>query len=343
MKPLAALVAGLSLSLSLFAGQAFAATGAEEGAKGLFFEQLQNPGSKLNTGIQYWIELHHNGQTIHATNKTTFHTGDRIRFHLRPNIDGYAYIMLKSGSRGEQAVLFPEKDRNEDNKITAGKEIILPNDGMLGFDDSPGTEKLTLVVSRKPIDTDSYLNKDKKEDAAPLVAMVSSGSKDLVPTQVYVAYLPPAAASASSDTAKNPPGKQNATSTTKVAAKTPAPASASATSEGSKKTSKPASTGKQSSNSNSSNAKDDSASGTPSTPATKKSKNSRHAVANASTKESKEKTNEHPLHVSMKVDDGSAVTHHESEGGPNPGLVTVVFKDPNATLSADISLEHLKE
>ncbi|HEY9683637.1 MAG TPA: DUF4384 domain-containing protein [Oculatellaceae cyanobacterium] len=338
MKSLAALVAGLSLSLSLFSGPAFANSNETEGAKGLFFEQLDHPGSNLNTGIQYWIELHHNGQTIHATNKTTFRTGDRIRFHLRPNIDGYAYIMLKSGSRGEQAVLFPEKDRNEDNKITRGKEIVLPNDGMLGFDDVPGTEKLTLVVSRKPIDTDSYLNGGSHE-SAPLVAMASCGSKDLVPTQVYVAYLPPAAASASSEAAKNPTAAKQNPSTSKIATKTPAPASVPTSSESSKKTGKNSSGNASSSGTNSGSAKDEGSTGSQST-TTKKMKNPRHAIASSS---AKDKDNAHPLHVSMKTDDSSQVVHRDSDSGSNSGLVTVVFKDPNAVLSADISLEHLKE
>ncbi|MFK9658423.1 DUF4384 domain-containing protein, partial [Escherichia coli] len=79
-----------------------------------------------------------------------------------PNIDGYAYIVLRSGSQGEKAQLFPDAEAKEDNQIKRGREIVLPQDGTLKFDANPGKEKLTLLISRKPIDTDAYMS-DKKE------------------------------------------------------------------------------------------------------------------------------------------------------------------------------------
>src|SRR5271170_4701555 len=107
---------------------------AEEGAKGLYFDQLSKPKLNINTGVQYWIELHRGSQILRVNNKTAFKSGDKIAFHLRPNIDGYAYIVLKSGSRGEQSVLFPDAKLQEDNKVQSGKEVVLPSDGMLAFD-----------------------------------------------------------------------------------------------------------------------------------------------------------------------------------------------------------------
>ena len=322
MKSLAALVSALSLSLSMAA----ASVGAEkeEGAKGLFFQQLDHPSDSLNTGIQYWIELHHDGQTIHATNKTAFHTGDKIRFHVRPNIDGYAYIMLKSGSRGEQAVLFPEKDRNEDNKITRGKEIVLPNDGMLGFDENPGVEKLTLLVSRNPIDTDAYMS--GQEGPPRMVAMSSSGSKDLIPTQVYVAYLPPAA-TAVPDSVKKAAGN-NKTSTQKAAT---------VTSVETKKGSKPVST-----TSTTTSTPTAAAATTKNTTKNGHTKATTHHIV-ASTDKGKDKQSTHEVTVATETAESQAVMHKDSSSPLKAGLVTVVYKDPNGVLAADISLEHLKE
>ncbi len=323
MKSLAALVSALSLSLSM-AGTVIAET--EEGAKGLFFQQLDHPADSLNTGIQYWIELHHDGKTIHATNKTAFHTGDKIRFHVRPNIDGYAYIMLKSGSRGEQAVLFPDKDRNEDNKITRGKEIVLPNDGMLGFDENPGVEKLTLLVSRKPIDTDAYMS--GQEGPPRMVAMTSTGAKDLIPTQVYVAYLPPAATGAP-DAVKKAATKSNTaivssieskkSDTKKTEAKKPDVKKADA-----KKNVKTAST----------TAPTVGSPATTTASAHGKGEHKGHQTVAAKSKD---------MHDVAVTTEEPARKLASGETSGKPGLVTVVYKDPNGVLAAELSLEHLKD
>jgi hypothetical protein len=196
---------------------------AEEGAKGLYFDQLSKPKLNINTGVQYWIELHRGPQVLRVNNKTSFQSGDKIAFHLRPNIDGYAYIVLKSGSRGEQSVLFPDAKSQEDNKVQSGKEVVLPSDGMLAFDKNPGIEKLSVILSRTPIDAQAYINPPAAQEAATppnnvmapntekapnavnadhsvtnpnasqLVATadIGSGSKDLVPTQILVSYNEP--------------------------------------------------------------------------------------------------------------------------------------------------------
>ncbi len=124
---------------------------------------------------------------MHANNKTTFKSGDKIRFHIKPNVDGYAYILLRSGSRGEQAQLFPDLEKQENNRIVHGKDIVLPTDGTLAFDENPGIEKLTLLISRHTIDTKTYLQgTDKQPDK---IAMSTAGSKDLIPNQVLISYI----------------------------------------------------------------------------------------------------------------------------------------------------------
>jgi len=176
---------------------------AEDGAKGLYFDQLSQPKMNMNTGVQYWIELHRGSQVLRANNKTAFHSGDRIAFHLRPNIDGYAYIVLKSGSKGEQAVLFPDAKTQEENKVEAGKEFVLPSNGMLAFDKNPGTEKLSVVLSRTPIDAQAYLGEPSANSAQLVASADVTGSKDLVPTQVLVSYNAPGISSSSQRTASH--------------------------------------------------------------------------------------------------------------------------------------------
>jgi hypothetical protein len=180
-----ALLTGLSATC-LLALSGFAQS--TDGAKGLFFEQLQAPTSQLNTGVRYYIELVRNGQSSKVNNRIAFRTGDKIRFHVQPNIDGFAYILLKSGSQGEQSVLFPDPNRAEDNAVKRGKDYVLPYDGFLTFDKNPGVEKVTLLLSRMPLDATAYLANPDGERT--LVACAETGSKDLIPSKIRVAYAP---------------------------------------------------------------------------------------------------------------------------------------------------------
>ncbi len=183
-----------SCALSLAAALGLAITSgafAEEvgGAKGLFFEQLEKPTQSLNTGISYSIELKRDGHLSKVSNKQQFRKGDSIRFHVRSNIDGYSYILLSSGSRGESSVLFPNESSREDNHVERGRTYVLPTDGYLTFDENPGLEKLTLLLSRTTMDAQAYLAKPQKE--VTMIASAQTGSKDLVPARIYVSYNAP--------------------------------------------------------------------------------------------------------------------------------------------------------
>lgn len=161
-------------------------------AKGEYLAQLQRPTERINTGVQFWIELHRNGQVIRADNRTAFKSGDKIRFHLTPNIDGYAYILLRDARRGEKEQLFPDPNKQQNNRITRGKDIILPTDGTLTFDAIPGMEKVTMLVSRNKIETKPYFQR-AKDGSGPKIVMLTTGSKDLIPTDVFVSYMTPSA------------------------------------------------------------------------------------------------------------------------------------------------------
>jgi hypothetical protein len=161
----------------------------DEGAKSLYARQMARPGDSINLGVQYWIELHRGKQVEHVNNKMAFQSGDKIRFHLRPNINGYAYILLQSGSRGERSVLFPDASRGETNKVTAGNDYTMPTDDFLEFDSNPGSEKLVLLVSRMPIDAKAYLSPNTDGEHI-LIASAADGSKDLIPSKIVLAFAP---------------------------------------------------------------------------------------------------------------------------------------------------------
>ena len=186
------------------------------GAKGLFFEQEKNPTTKMNVGLQYWFELRRDGEdTERVGNKFAFQSGDRIKIHVKPNIDGYAYILLKSGSQGEHSVLFPDAKAKENNRVIHGQDVALPTDGWIAFDENPGVETVGILVSRSPVDANAYLKVPDKQRV--LIACADTGSKDLVPVKILLAY---ASTTKEEEAPRDPAGnKGNATTATTTSPK----------------------------------------------------------------------------------------------------------------------------
>jgi hypothetical protein len=160
--------------------------------RGMFVEQEHNQSVHKNTGVCYWLELKRDGEKKRCTNKTEFKSGDKIRIHVKPNVDGYAYILMLQGSKGDKDVLFPSEDLS-DNKIHAGDWISLPkakegDEAWLKFDNHPGTEVLRMIVSRNKIDAEEQLHggsvvlaskdgADKVPDGTLVSIVVSKGAK----------------------------------------------------------------------------------------------------------------------------------------------------------------------
>lgn len=163
--------------------------GGEPDAKRQFRIQLDRPGEKINVGVAYWIELFRDGKSYRCNNKTAFRSGDAIRVHIIPNVDGYAYILLKSGSRGEKAVLFPSNQSGTDNYLVRGRDYALPTSAKLKFDNDPGTETLSLVFSRGQLDSKGLLSGAEEK---MVVSTGRSGAKDLVPTRMQLFWDDPA-------------------------------------------------------------------------------------------------------------------------------------------------------
>jgi hypothetical protein len=305
-------ISAMAVALAIFAGCPQHLQASEEGAKGLFFEQLDNPGQKLNTGIQYWIELQREGKFLKVNNKYPFRSGDRIRFHVKANIDGYAYVLLSSGSRGEQSVLFPEP--HEDNKIVRGKDYALPSDGFLTFDEHPGVEKVSLVVSRLPMDATAYL-RERNEQERTLVASAAPGSKDLIPSKILLSYTPPPAPAASPANAT--PGARPAAAGA-ARAEPPPQARLAEPSKGNGKA-KPASLAVQT-------GKEKPAAEPPVQPRRKRSPRQKIVVAGGSAGK--------PA-VAAKPAASKPTLENDA------GVVTVVFNDPSGVLSLEVDLEHI--
>ncbi len=99
--------------------------------------------------ISYWIELNRGGKIFRCNNKMEFKSGDAIRFHLIPESDGYAYLVMKASSTGKSDLLFPNKSFGTENHLKAGKDYAIPSQSWMQFDSNPGTERLGLVFGQE--------------------------------------------------------------------------------------------------------------------------------------------------------------------------------------------------
>lgn len=133
-------------------------------------------------GIAYWIELQRGGKRFRCNSRTAFKSGDQIRFHVIPEVDGYAYVVLKEGSSGSKAVLYPPQEK-ANTILRADTDYPLPYEGWLAFDNNPGIEKLSLVFSRQKVDTTRFTN-----DRIEVAYIGETGSKDIVPTRMKLSF-----------------------------------------------------------------------------------------------------------------------------------------------------------
>lgn len=98
------------------------------------------------------------GDAVRIDPASEFHTGDRVRISLEPNVDGYLYVFHSEGD-GQPEMIFPDwRLEDGDNAI----EAHVPYDVPSGFEKderlrwftfygNPATERLYIVVTRGPL------------------------------------------------------------------------------------------------------------------------------------------------------------------------------------------------
>lgn len=104
-------------------------------------------------GLRYSVmKRDASGKFVEVDQDATFHSGDRIRLNVDTNSEGYLYVVMQ-GSSGNWRLLFPSPEvEGGNNRIEKGmSQQIPPGDkGQFVFDDQSGTEKLFLVLARRP-------------------------------------------------------------------------------------------------------------------------------------------------------------------------------------------------
>lgn len=125
-------------------------------------------------GIHYWIELEGVGP---VTADRTFSTGDRIRLHIRSNVDGYLSLWsLDSSGRGH--LLFPPPDQGTTaNFVKADTPYSLP--GFIKFVPPAEEERLLVFFSRRKDDIPRPTGEALDADAGDK-ALGPEGAKALV-------------------------------------------------------------------------------------------------------------------------------------------------------------------
>lgn len=102
-------------------------------------------------GLRYSILKYDSANTPEETDaESTFHTGDRIRLRVSVNEPGYLYVAHK-GSSGAWRMLFPSEDLDGgSNAVVPGRDYDLPGRTRLVFDETPGVERIFIILARSP-------------------------------------------------------------------------------------------------------------------------------------------------------------------------------------------------
>lgn len=134
-------------------------------------------------GLQYWIDLQtESGASQRVTTNHTFQSGDRIQLKVKSNTPGYLYVM-NAGSSGRFNKLYPARGQLS-QLIQPGIVQTIPNNSAIRFDNTPGSEKVSILLTKmpiydEPIDNGSAVAPVSYVNQTSYSACSSSGSKDL--------------------------------------------------------------------------------------------------------------------------------------------------------------------
>jgi len=111
------------------------------------------PVANVPLGLRYSVlKRDDEGKFVEVDPDAAFRSGDRIRISVDTNTSGYLYVVMQ-GSSGNWKLLFPSDEAGGgSNRIEKGSSQQIPGADKrpLVFDQQTGTEKLFLVLSRKP-------------------------------------------------------------------------------------------------------------------------------------------------------------------------------------------------
>lgn len=189
------------LALAALAPAALAAQGitprpaegadAPDHARDLYYvSDAQGQGKNVGVRVRLY-QAEADCDIVSVSPRKTFTAGERLRFGVETNSNGYLYI-LQRGSSGRSTLLFPHPEiARGSNAVKRGVELVIPGRNWFTFDANPGNEELTFIVSKKKMDIVNYLVPPAgggvaaapaagSDMASVLAALQREGDKDLV-------------------------------------------------------------------------------------------------------------------------------------------------------------------
>ncbi len=102
-------------------------------------------------GLRYSVlKEQADGSYAEVSVDNTFHEGDLLKLSVMSNEPGYLYV-IQQGSSGTWSPIFPD-EKSGSNRVEPGRPYQIPGDSQkFQVNNPPGTDKLFVVLSRKPI------------------------------------------------------------------------------------------------------------------------------------------------------------------------------------------------
>jgi hypothetical protein len=121
------------------------------------FHQHRKADSKSEApylGLRYRVRQLLPGGLQEVDPSKVFHSGDRIILEIESNNQGYIYV-VHQGSNSDWSVLFPSNapaKNGPPNFIRPGQSVFIPTEEGtdIVFDDTPGIERLFVILSKNP-------------------------------------------------------------------------------------------------------------------------------------------------------------------------------------------------
>ena len=128
---------------------ALSAVGQDQRSRDLFLSYESGNSSGGLPGTQVMVALNRAGTIQMVSPDTVFRSGDKVRFHLSLNFNGYLAVLNK-GTSGRINRLYPYL--GAPNPVQASAEIVVPGkEAWFAFDETPGLEEVTFLLSKDPI------------------------------------------------------------------------------------------------------------------------------------------------------------------------------------------------
>jgi Domain of unknown function (DUF4384) len=115
-----------------------------------------------------------------------FQTGDGIRLWFESNVDGFLYVLNKQSSGGEK-LLFPHpKINNGTNNIERGISYPVPVTDWFIFNDVPGEERITAIVSKTPLKAVPQLATAQDQKPVSILSVLEELSRRVRPNDLVL-------------------------------------------------------------------------------------------------------------------------------------------------------------